>query len=118
MQVVSPVYFVVRSLALSSQHPAISKGERSESFASRCFKLIDRDKKGYITASDVERLGQEVELKDTKGDEIQEQNKLKVSNVEASEMIETTNRMFAQDAMRRERLEPSVFSKLFEPSFQ
>ena len=54
----------------------------------------------------------------TKGDTIQQHKKMTVSNNEATEMIETTNKIFAEDTTKTERLQPSVFAKLFEPSFQ
>lgn len=99
------------------QHPALSKGSQAENFAARCFDLVDRDQKGYLVASDIEHLGREVEMVDN------------LSPDEASEMIEITNKIFAsvttsangndnnQDNESQHRLQPSVFEKMFAPSF-
>lgn len=69
--------------------------------------MIDRDQKGYITASDIQRLGTDV-------------GKIDISIDEANAMIETTNRMFQknqkEDAFESDN--DGKNQKLKEPAFQ
>jgi len=78
---------------------------------------MDRDQKGYIEVSDVHRLGSEVENIDN------EQQQEEISIDGANAMIETTNHIFAAGVAtgnnkynnNQQRLESSVFQKLFAP---
>jgi hypothetical protein len=76
---------------------------------------MDRDQKGYISASDVEGLGRDVEKI-----EYQEQKGATMSTDEAHDMIETTNKLFETENSdtneNQNRLQPSVFGKIFSPS--
>mmetsp|Transcript_15538 Transcript_15538/g.33583 ORF Transcript_15538/g.33583 Transcript_15538/m.33583 type:complete len:158 (-) Transcript_15538:607-1080(-) len=47
-------------LTIVATHPALSQRNCSHSFARRSFELLDGDGKGYIDASDVVRLGDNV----------------------------------------------------------
>ena len=92
---------------------------------------MDRDQKGYVTAFDLQQLGDEVGTMCRKHDKSQhqQQRNIKISTTEANEMIETTNKIFADGTSRsrrrnsneknaqEHRLQPSVFEKMFEPSF-
>jgi hypothetical protein len=79
--------------------------------------LIDHDRKGYINASDIQRLSNDV----GKNIDNNEVVTTKISIDEAKAMIETTNDMFAQnnnnDDDNNHRLESVVFQKLFTSPF-
>lgn len=97
-------------LTIIATHPALShKNNRSINFTQHAFRLIDRDQKGYITASDIQRLGTDVGKKD-----------VTISIDEANAMIETTNRMFQknqkEDAFESDN--DGKNQKLKEPAFQ
>jgi len=85
---------------------------RSVNFAQIGFELIDHDRKGFIDASDIQRLGSDVENVDNN---IQEE--VTISTDEAKAMIETTNDMFAQneDHGNNHQINPLVFQKLLAP---
>lgn len=92
-------------------HPALShKNNRSINFTQHAFRLIDRDQKGYITASDIQRLGTDVGKIDN---DIRED--VTISIDEANAMIETTNRMFQKN---QESDNDGKNQKLKEPAFQ
>ena len=86
---------------------------------------MDPDRKGYIEASDVQRLGSDVGKIDNEKQLQQQQGKNLISTDGANAMIETTNHMFAVDAATKnnnddhkhnqQRLDSSVFQKLFAP---
>jgi Ca2+-binding EF-hand superfamily protein len=91
-------------------------------FAKIGFELIDHDRKGYINASDIQRLSNDV----GKNIDNNEVVTTKISIDEAKAMIETTNDMFAQnynnddnndDDDNNHRLESVVFQKLFTSPF-
>jgi hypothetical protein len=79
--------------------------------------LIDHDRKGYINASDIQRLSNDV----GKNIDNNEVVTTTISIDEAKAMIETTNDMFAQnnnnDDDNNHRLESVVFQKLFTSPF-
>ncbi|MGK3745615.1 MAG: hypothetical protein ACI90V_012476 [Bacillariaceae sp.] len=79
--------------------------------------MIDHDRKGYINASDIQRLSNDV----GKNIDNNEVVTTKISIDEAKAMIETTNDMFAQnnnnDDDNNHRLESVVFQKLFTSPF-
>lgn len=112
-------------LKIVATHPGLSRGKRSESFAKRCFELIDCDQKGYIIASDVQRLRREVQSTDRKWNSRQQENEVKISSHAANEIIETTNKIFSVDTVElmdkngknenQQRLLPTVFEKMFTP---
>ena len=67
--------------------------------------MLDSDNKGYITASDIEKLGNEVDGEN------------EISTSEANEMTDTTNKIFGEGInVQEHRLQSSVFKQLFEPS--
>jgi len=86
---------------------------------------MDRDKKGYIVASDVQQLGRDVETMDRSWDAMRQQDDCKLSTNEADEIITTTNKIFETDGINRSdsneknekqcRLLPSVFENIFAP---
>jgi len=82
---------------------------RSVNFAQIGFELIDHDRKGYIDALDIQRLGSEVGKIDN---DVQEE--VTISIDEAKAMIETTNDMFAQNNDNHQ-LNPLVFQKILAP---
>mmetsp|Transcript_4125 Transcript_4125/g.4678 ORF Transcript_4125/g.4678 Transcript_4125/m.4678 type:complete len:148 (+) Transcript_4125:248-691(+) len=82
---------------------------RSVNFAEIGFELIDHDRKGYIDASDIQRLGSDVGKIDN---DVQEE--VTISTDEAKAMIETTNDIFAQNNDNH-RLNPLVFQKILAP---
>jgi hypothetical protein len=92
-------------------------------FAQIGFELIDHDRKGYVNASDVQRLSNDVVGKNIDSNEVA----TTVSIDEAKAMIETTNDMFAvqnnnndDDGNNRNnnhRLNSIVFQKLFTSPF-
>lgn len=114
-------------LVVIATHPALSQRNRSKSFATRCFELLDDDQKGYVVAADVERLGRDVGEIERNWYKSQEVNGIKMSTDVGNVMIKTTNKIFAADTARltdnnkinenQQRLHPSVFENLFAPSF-
>lgn len=105
-------------LKIVATHPGLSQGDRSESFAQRCFDLVDDNQKGYISVSDVEHLGYDVENIGS------ERENSEIRTDEAKEMIETTNNIFGGDTGTgndekdgyQQRLQFSVFEKVFAPT--
>jgi len=99
-------------LKIIATHPALLQRNRSVNFAQIGFELIDHDRKGFIDASDIQRLGSDVENVDNN---IQEE--VTISTDEAKAMIETTNDMFAQneDHGNNHQINPLVFQKLLAP---
>ena len=110
------------SHASSFQHPALQGSQQSQPFAKKCFELTDIEHKGYIVASDVERLRRDVQKID-EWDESQEQEKFVMSTHDSNEMIETTNMIFAanpsgntagiETTEDHQRLHPQVFQRIF-----
>jgi len=82
---------------------------RSVNFVEIGFELIDHDRKGYIDASDIQRLCSDVGKIDN---DVQEE--VTISTDEAKAMIETTNDIFAQNNDNH-RLNPLVFQKILAP---
>ena len=94
-------------------------------FAQIGFELIDHDRKGYVNASDVQRLSNDV------GNNIGNNKEVttKISIDEAKTMIETTNDLFAAknknnddgnnngNGNNNHRLNSVVFQKLFTSPF-
>ena len=101
------------------------KSSDNFNFAQIGFELIDHDRKGYVNASDVQRLSNDV------GNNNIDNNKevaTKISIDEAKAMIETTNDMFAaknknnddgnnNNGNNNHRLNSVVFQKLFTSPF-
>ena len=97
------------------------KSSDNFNFAQIGFKLTDHDRKGYVNASDVQRLSNDV------GNNIDNNKEVatKISIDEAKAMIETTNDMFAAknknnddgNGNNNHRLNSVVFQKLFTSPF-
>ncbi|OEU06303.1 hypothetical protein FRACYDRAFT_255226 [Fragilariopsis cylindrus CCMP1102] len=113
-------------LTIVATHPALQKKSSDNfNFAQIGFELIDHDRKGYVNASDVQRLSNDV------GNNIDNNKEVatKISMDEAKAMIETTNDMFAAknnnnddgnnngNGNNNHRLNSVVFQKLFTSPF-
>lgn len=101
------------SILQTLQHPALSQKNRT-GFAQRGFQLVDRKRKGYIDASDV------VELESEVVGNRENTNAVLSGEEEASDMIETTQRMFGDDGEKKENtskrqqlVDAAIFDRIF-----
>jgi len=99
-------------LKIVATHPSILQRNRPINFAQIGFELIDHDRKGFIDASDIQRLCSDVVKIDN-----HVHKEVIISTDEAKAMIETTNDMFAHntDDGKYHQLNPLVFQKLLAP---